>query len=285
MTPLRQRMTQDLRVRNYSPHTERIYLDMVARFARHFGKSPDLLGPEETRAYQVHLVEQKHVSWSTLNQTVCALRFLYKTTLGKDWAIEHIPFPKGVKKLPTVLSLEEVAQFLQAITNIKHRAMLMTAYGAGLRLAEVASLKVADIDSKRKVIRVQQGKGRKDRYVMLSLGLLEVLRAYWRAGRPKDWLFPGNDPDKPITRHGLHYACKKAWLRSGLKKRVSMHTLRHSFATHLLESGTDLRTIQMLLGHRALNTTAVYTHVSNLTLRSTKSPLDLLQEVVQASQA
>jgi len=280
MTPLRQRMSEDLRLRNFAPLTQRRYLDAVAKFAQYFGRSPDQLGPEHIRTYQLHLLSQQ-MSYSSLRIVVSALRFFYHVTLDREWAIEEIPYPRQPRTLPVILSLAEVAQFLSAITNLKHRAALMTAYAAGLRVSEVVNLKVTDIDSQRMVIRVQQGKGRKDRYVMLSPQLLLVLRSYWRAVRPKDWLFPG--------RHGMHLgvrmvqvACRQAHQASGLAKRVTVHTLRHSFATHLLEAGTDVRTIQLLLGHRSLATTACYTHVATTTVCATPSPLDLLAALPQA---
>jgi site-specific recombinase XerD len=269
-------MLEDMQVRNLAPKTQRTYVARVAHFAGHFGRSPELLGPAEIRTYQVYLIQEKQVSWSAFNQSVCALRFLYRHTLGKDWAVEHIPFPRQAKTLPVVLSLAEVAQFFAALRNLKHRAILMTAYAAGLRLSEVTALRVPDIDSQRMVILVCQGKGRKDRYVMLSPRLLAVLREYWRAVRPTDWLFPGRSPDRPISASAVQRACQAARRASGLGKAVTARALRHSFATHLLERGTDVRTIQVLLGHRSLQTTARYTHVSTRTVCATPSPLDRL---------
>jgi len=222
------------------------------------------------------LVHDKKVAWSTLNVVVCALRFLYRVTLGKDWAVEHIVYAKRPKTLPEVLSLEEVAEFLEPVTNIKHRAMLVTAYACGLRLMEVASLRVTDIDSKRMVLRVQHGKGNKDRYVMLSPTLLELLRESWKVVKPKEWLFPGAKPGQHITGGSLAQACSRAWKNSGLKKKVTVRTLRHTFATHLLEDGVNIRKIQVLLGHSNLSTTAIYTHVATSEICSTRSPLDLL---------
>jgi site-specific recombinase XerD len=269
-------MTEDMQVRNFSPKTQCIYLEQVTKFANHFGKSPALLGQEEIRSYQVYLVEDRRVCWSTFNQTVCALRFLYSVTLGKDWSIKHIPFPKREKKLPIVLSLQEMSQFLESISNIKHRAILMTAYSAGLRISEVAKLKIGDIDSQRMVIHIRQGKGHKDRYVMLSPRLLTLLRQYYKQVRPRDWLFPGNNLDQHICIRTVQQACHRAAKSSGISKAVTLHTLRHSFATHLLEAGADLRTIQLLLGHSSLKTTALYTHVSKSAVCATASPLDLL---------
>jgi len=285
MTPLRQRMIEDMQVRNLSPHTHYIYLYHVSRFARHFGKSPELLGPAEIHAYQVYLLQDKHVSWSSFIQSVAALRFLYRITLGKEWAIEHIPFPRKQQKLPLVLSISEMLQFFESIKNIKHRAMLMIAYAAGLRVSEVARLRVCDIDSKRMVIRVEQGKGRKDRYVMLSPALLTILRTYWKLAKPSKWLFEGNIAGQPISYKSIQRACSRVSDDSGLSKPVTMRTLRHSFATHLLEAGTDIRIIQALLGHRSLQTTARYTRVSTITIRATTSPFDqLLASTVHRAQ-
>jgi site-specific recombinase XerD len=200
-------MIEDMRVRSLSPNTQQLYVDRVAKFAQYFGKSPELLGPEDIRTYQVYLINQKRASSSMLQQTVCALRFLYRNTLGKDWAIRSIPAPKQAKKLPVVLSQDEVSRFFESLPNLKHRAFLMTAYATGLRVSEVASPRVTDIDSQRMMIRIELGKGWKDRYVMLSPNLLEVLRAYWKVARPKDWLFPGRPPIRPITRECIHQVC------------------------------------------------------------------------------
>jgi len=274
MTTLRQRMTDDLRLRNRSLRTINTYIACVAHFARHFGKSPELLGPEEIRQYQVYLVEQRHVSWSYFNQAVCALRFLYRHTLDRDWAVAHIPFPRQPRKLPVVLSQDEVIRLFDAVRSLKQRAILMTAYAAGLRLAEVTHLQVSDIDSQRMVIRVRQGKGQKDRYVMLSPTLLAVLRLYWRAERPSSWLFPSKKKqEQPINHSVVQRACHQA---AGLSKPVTVRMLRHCFATHLVETGTDIRIIQSLLGHSHISTTQIYTHVSAKTVRATESPLDLL---------
>ncbi|MBU0719137.1 MAG: site-specific integrase [Planctomycetes bacterium] len=275
MTRLRQRMLEDLRVRNYSPDTITCYLRCVANFAKHFGKSPDQLGPEQVRQYQVFLVTKKKASWAVFNQTVCALRFLYQTTLGKKWMIKHIPFPKKSKRLPGVLSRSEVAAVLAASNNLKHRAIVTTIYGGGLRTSEVCGLSVNDIDSKRMVIRVQQGKGHKDRLVMLSPKLLGLLRQYWKAYKPMHWLFPGQPRSQPLNRVSVFRICRKAGKMAKLSKPVYPHLLRHSFATHLLEAGYDVRRIQVLMGHRSLRTTVVYLHVTAETIRSTPSPLDL----------
>lgn len=277
MTSLRQRMVDDLRVRNYAPKTIDLYISSVARFARHFGKSPDKLGPEHIREYQTVLVNTKKVSWPVFNQAVCALRFFYKFTLGKPWMIEHIPFPKQERRLPVVLSPEELATFFQAVPNLKHRTVLMTMYGSGVRIAEAMALHVDDIDSRRMLIRVEQGKGRRDRYTILPPTLLESLRGYWKSFHPRPWLFPGRTPEQPLTQNAMHRAVRRIRKKAGLKKPVTTHTMRHCFATHLLEAGVDLRTIQLLLGHRSLNTSATYLHVAAGALRSDGKPIDLLE--------
>jgi integrase/recombinase XerD len=246
MSPLRRRMIEDMTVRNLSPATQRSYLHAVTKFSRYFGRSPERLGLEDVRAFQVHLVSNG-ISWPGLNQTVCALRFFYGVTLGYGEIPERIPYAREPRKLPLVLSADEVVRFLEAVPSLKTRSALTTAYAAGLRASEAVSLKVADIDSGRMVIRVEHGKGGKDRYVMLSTQLLDILRTYWRLARPTHWLFPGREESKPIDVQVLYSACRSACAAAGLAKRVTVHTLRHSFATHLLESGTDIRIIQVLL--------------------------------------
>ena len=284
MTSLRQRMLEDMQVRQLSPCTQQTYVETVARFARHFGRSPAGLGPEDIRAYQVHLTNERGLAPSSLIVAVSALRFLYRVTLRKRWAFDDgIPVPKKPRSLPVVLSPEEVVQFLDGVKAAKHHAILTTCYAAGLRISEAVRLTVSAIDSQRMVLRVAQGKGRKDRYVMLSPKLLEVLRVWWRVDRPRHWLFPGGRPEKPITRNAVQLACQRAVRRAGLAKPVSPHALRHAFAVHLLEAGTDLRTIQLLLGHRSLQTTARYLRVATSTVCSTASPLDLLPQPVPAS--
>jgi site-specific recombinase XerD len=272
-------MIEDLRIRKYSPSTIAHYVAAVARFARHFGKSPDRLGIEEIRSYQVHLVDRAKTSWSSLKILVSALRFLYKITLRRSFPIEFVPYPKKERRLPVVLSREETSRFLAAADNRKHRAILTAAYAAGLRVSEVAHLEVGDIDSQRMVIRIRQGKGRKDRYVTLSPVLLQRLRAYWKQYRPKRWLFPGQDPDRPIHVVTIQHMCQTVRRRAGLTKNVTVHTLRHTYATHLLEDGANVRTIQVLLGHSSLQTTGRYTHVATSTLASVKSPLDSLPPI------
>lgn len=274
MTPLRRRMLDDLRIRNFSPHTQKAYIRYVARFARHFGSSPDQLGPEHIRAFQVYLANAG-ASYATLTQVTSALRFLYRVTLQKDCVVERIPYPKPERHLPVVLSREDVIKLLSSPQNIKHRAILTVCYAAGMRISEATHLRVSDIDSKRMVIRIHQGKGKKDRMVPLSSTLLELLREYWRIARPTDWLFPGKKQSQPITRRSVQRVCERARKAAGLDARVTAHTLRHSFATHLLEAGTNVRTIQLLLGHASLSTTATYTQVATGDLLSTTSPLDL----------
>lgn len=276
MTALRQRMIEDLKIRNRSPRTISTYIACVANFARHFRNSPAVLGPEEIRQYQVYLVGERKVSWSYFNQVVSALRFLYRVTLEREWTISHIPYPRQPRKLPLILSPAEVQRFFATIKQLKYRAILMTAYAAGLRLSEVTHLQVADIDSQRMLIRVRQGKGQKDRYVMLSPTLLEVLRVYWRSERPRTWLFPGRQLHRPIECSSVQRACRQAGRDAGLSKPVTVRMLRHCFATHLLEAGTNMRVIQSLLGHRSLTTTQRYTYVSAETVHATVSPLDLL---------
>ena len=277
MTPLRQRMTEDMQVRNLSPHTQSTYILQILLFARHFGKSPEFLGPEEIRAYQVHLVNKKKSAPSTIKVAIAALRFLYKITLKRPWDLEEVlPSPKKPQDLPVVPSPEEVQQFLGCMKNIKHRAILTTCYAAGLRVSEAIHLKASDIDSKRMAIRVERGKGQKDRYVMLSPRLLETLKAYWHAVRPREWLFPGAIPGQPISRDAVADVCRKTSRRSGIGKALTPHSLRHAFAVHLLEAGTDVRTIQLLLGHRSLATTTKYLRIATSTVCATKSPLDAL---------
>ena len=274
-SPLRRRMIEDMTIRNLSPATQQSYLYAVSKFSLYFGRSPDRLGVEDIRAYLVHLAA-KGFAWSSVNQVGCALRFFYGVTLGQATLVEKIPHAREPRKLPTVLSAEEVARFLEAVSSLKARVALTTAYAAGLRVSEVAGLRVKDIDSQRMVIRIENGKGGKERYAMLSENLLGILRSYWRLARPAPFLFPGRSTDKAIDPASLHAACRSATNAAGLDKKVSVHVLRHSFATHLLESGTDIRIIQVLLGHSKLETTTRYAHVSTGLIASTTSPLDRL---------
>jgi len=276
-------MIEELRLRNYSPNTITVYIRCIAQFAQHFRLSPDELGPEHIRQYQLFLVQQKKVSWALFNQTVCALRFFYHHILHRDWRIEYIPYPRREDKLPVVLSPAEVAAVFEATHNLKHRTILMTIYAAGLRVSEVTHLRVSDIDSQRQVICVRQGKGRKDRQVMLSPKLLEALRIYWKSYRPRVWLFPGESPERPVSNETVWRVCHQAGEAAHLSKPISPHTLRHCFATHLLEEAIDLRRIQVLLGHRNLKTTARYLHVSNLAVRTTVSPLERLPDATDST--
>jgi integrase/recombinase XerD len=278
MTPLRQRMIEDMGIRNLAENTQSAYLQQITAYAAHFNRSPDQLGPEAIRAYQLYLLQTRMLSPSSVSVATGALRFLYKTTLKRDWSLEEMPMPKRPFRLPVILSREEVMLFLDSIDNLKHRALLTTAYAAGLRVSEATHLKVTDIDSQRMILRVDQGKGGKDRYVMLSPRLLEVLRSYWKALRPTGWLFPGDLTGQPITRGAVELACQKARRASGIHKPVTPHSLRHAFATHLLESGTDLPTIQLLLGHRSLATTSRYLKVATRTVCATLSPFDGLPQ-------
>lgn len=276
MTKLRQRMIEDMKLRNLSPNTQERYLEAVEAFAKYFWKSPEDLGPEEIRKYLLHLIEEKGVSSSHFNVTVSALRCVYDRTLKRPGIVESIPYAKREHKLPVVLSQEEVVQFFEALTSMKYRALFMTAYAAGLRTSEVIRLKIEHIDSQRSAIRVEQGKGRRDRYVMLSPRLLLVLREYWRRRKPRVWLFPGEYSGEPLAPTTVRQVFKRAWKAAGLSKKATPHTLRHSFATHLFEAGTDLRMIQVLLGHKSIATTAKYTHVAVPSVQKVASPLDSL---------
>jgi len=278
MTVLRQRMTEDMQVRNLSPQTQKKYLGQVSLFARHFGKSPDLLGPADIRAYQIYLAQERQLSASSIVVAVSAIRFFYKVTLKRDWKSEDvIPTCRTPQKLPVILSQAEVSLFLDAVGDLKHRVILTVCYAAGLRISEAVRLTPAAIDSQRMVIRVEAGKGQKDRYVMLSPKLLDILRDYWRKARPQGWLFPGRLPGQPISTNAVAESCRQARCQPGITKPVTPHSLRHAFAVHLLESGTDVRTIQLLLGHRSLNTTARYLRLATSKVCATASPLEFLQ--------
>jgi len=283
MTSLRQRMLEDMQVRNLSPLTQRAYVEHVARFARHFGRSPALLGPEEIRAYHVYLTNEKQLAPASIVITVAALRFLYMVTLQRTWSVEAvIPAPKTPQTLPVVLSPAEVVQFLDCVAAPKHRTILTTCYAAGLRISEAVRLTPPAIDSQRMVLRIDQGKGQKDRYVMLSPTLLTILRDWWRSSRSTPWIFPGDRPGEPITTRAVNRACRKAHRCCGIPKPITPHSLRHAFAVHLLEAGTDVRTIQLLLGHRSLATTARYLAIATTRVCATASPLDLLPRPVAA---
>jgi site-specific recombinase XerD len=281
MTSLRTRMTEDMQIRNLAVHTQNTYLLQVALFARHFNKSPELLGPEQIRTYQVYLTNEKKLATSSILIAISALRFLYKVTLQRHWSLDDIiPAPKKPQTLPVVLSPEEVVHFLECVESRKHRTILTTCYAAGLRISESIALTPPAIDSKRMVLRVEQGKGKKDRYVMLSPKLLTTLRDWWRLERPQHWLFPGNLPGQHITSDAVEQECQKAHAACKIPKPITPHSLRHAFAVHLLEQGTDVRTIQLLLGHRSLATTARYLRIATSKVCSTTSPLDLLPRPV-----
>jgi integrase/recombinase XerD len=278
VTHLRKMMLDELQRRNYAQNTVRAYISAVEEFAAYFRKRPDQLGPEHIRAYQVHLFRDRKLSPGTVEQRGAALRFFFVKTLRRPYLPDHIPFPKRPRRLPTVLSQDEVARLIEGASNLMHRTILMTLYSTGLRRAELCALKVADIDSQRMVIHVVQGKGSRDRDVLLSPKLLETLREYWRWIKPKTYLFPGmvNNwrADVPINHKVVWVAVKEAAQRAEITKRVSPHTLRHSFATHMLEAGADLRTIQVLLGHAKLADTTVYLHLSRRHLQAVSSPLE-----------
>ena len=266
-----------MQVRNLSPHTQTSCVQQISLFARHFHKSPEQLGPEDIRACQVYLTNERKLAPGSILIAVAALRFLYKVSLKKNSTFEEIiPAPKKPQTLPIVLSPEEVLQFLSCVRNSKHRAILTTCYAAGLHISEAVRLTIPDIDSQRMVIRIEQGKGQKHRYVMLSPKLLEILRDWWRVEKPRHWLFPGDIPGQHISKDAVEQACQKARRRCSIAKPITPHSLRHAFAVHLLESGTDVRTIQLLLGHRSLATTARCLRIATSQVCSTSSPLDLL---------
>jgi integrase/recombinase XerD len=275
LSPLRRRMIEDMTIRNFAADTQRNYLRAVKNLAIFLGRSPDTATAEDLRLFQLHLTET-HVRPPTINGTVSALRFFFTVTLDRADVAKLLTFVAEPRKIPVVLSPEEVARFLEAAPGVKYKAAFSVAYGAGLRVSEVASLKVSDIDSERMLLRVEQGKGRRDRHAMLSPVLLELLRDWWRIAHPKAWLFPGQDPLQPISTRQLNRACHAAAHMAAITKRVSPHTLRHSFATHLLEQNTDIRVIQVLLGHAKVDTTALYTHIATNTIRAVMSPLERL---------
>ena len=274
-------MLNELQRRNYSAETTRGYIHAIKQFAEFFGKSPETLGAEEIRQFQLHLLKEKKLAPGTVEGRMSALRFLYKKTLKRrDIAYDDLVFPKVPRKLPVVLSPEEITRMIEAAPNLMHRTILMVLYATGIRRAEASLLKVSDIDSQRMMIRVDRGKGGRSRDVPLSPALLETLREYWRWRKPKIYLFPSRDPrrgpEQPITDKMVWIACQEAARQAGLSKRITPHTLRHSWATHLLEAGTDLRTIQVLLGHGDLETTAQYLHLSQRHLQTVANPLESL---------
>jgi integrase/recombinase XerD len=287
MTPLRQRMVEDMQLRNLGTETQRAYVHYITGLARFYQTSPEQLSLEEIREYQLYLINERRYSPESVNAFVSAAKFLYNTTLETPWPETALPRCRVPQRLPVVLSANETHEFFQHVCTIRDRAALMTAYGAGLRVSEVVALQVGDIDSQRMLIRVRQGKGKKDRYAMLSPRLLEVLRCWWRsqhpAGQrhitsPENWLFPGWRKGRHMNTESLQTVCREAARAAGLSKRVTVHTLRHSFATHMLENGTDIRLIQALLGHSQIDTTARYAAVSPHAIARVCSPLDRLGE-------
>jgi len=277
MTPLRKRMTEELQLRNFSEVTIKTYVRVVQRFAKHFGKSPEKLGAEQVRQYLLHLLNDKGDAWGTLQVNRAALKFLYVKVLKQPWFDEEIAKPKKRPRLPTVLSPEEITRMLDRTTNLKHWTVLATFYATGLRSRELRLLKVSDIDSARMILHVREGKGRVPREIGLSPVLLQRLRIYWRWRKPKEWLFPSKQrPGYPMDQKAVWSLCQNAARRAGINKHVTPHVFRHSFATHQLEAGVDLRTIQVILGHADIQTTARYLRVSTQRIRATPSPLDSL---------
>jgi site-specific recombinase XerD len=276
MTKLREQFKRDLELKNFSPNTQETYLKHAVAFSKFHNKSPELLGTEEIKNYLHHLIAEKNASKSYVNQAYSSLKFLYDTTLNRGWEMEKIPRAKKEQKLPQVLSQKEVKSILATIKNTKHKAILTTIYAAGLRVSEAVSLKISDIDSLNMQIKVRQGKGRKDRLTLLSNGNLMVLRDYFKYFKPKNWLFPGEDRDKHLSTRSVERIMKEAVKKAGITKPVTVHTLRHSFATHLLESGVDIYYIQRLLGHSNIKSTSIYLHMTNIKLKEIKSPFDTL---------
>jgi integrase/recombinase XerD len=293
MTPLRKRMLEDMQLRNLSPETQRSYVHYISGLARFYQTSPEHLGLEEIREYQLYLIDVRRYSPESVNSFVAAAKFLYNVTLETPWPEGVLPRARVPQKLPVVLSTVEIDEFFRHVCTIRYRAALMTAYGAGLRVSEVVALRIGDIDSNRMLIRVRQSKGGKDRYAMLSPRLLEVLRCWWRSQMqprrpkpsPEDWLFPGVRRGRHMNTESLQTVCREAARLAGIGKRVTVHTLRHSFATHMLEGGTDIRLIQALLGHGSIQTTTRYAAVSPNAIAHASSPLDRVAGRKQTSRA
>ena len=281
MTHLRKMMLEELQRRNYSQTTVRAYLKIVEDFAKHFHKAPDQLGADEIRSYQVYLLKEKKLGARTVGHWTAALRFFFCKTLKRNYPVEEVPYPKAPRRLPNILTQEEAVRLIDSASNLFHRTMLMTLYSTGIRRAELCRLKVEDIDSKRMILHIRQGKKNRDRDVPLSPKLLETLREYWQWMRPKTYLFPGTKDgwraDKPVTTKVPWEACREAAERAGITKRVAPHLLRHSFATHLVEGGADLPTVQLLLGHSDLKATSIYLHLSERHLKAAGTPLDKLE--------
>jgi integrase/recombinase XerD len=276
MSELRNKMKTDLELRGYSPITVKYYIREVSRFAKHFNKSPELLGEDEIREYLHYCITEKQLSEGTVNYTHSALKFFYTKTLGRNWNMEKLARMKEGRKLPAVLSQSEVKAIFNATDNLKHKAILMTIYGAGLRVSEAANLKISDIDSKNMQIFIRQDKGKKDRYSLLSKNNLDILREYWKRYKPTEYLFPGKNNNNPVSVRTIQKIFEHSAQKAGIKKEASVHTLKHSFATHLLEAGTDICYIQRLLGHTNINTTTIYLHLRRMDLMSIKSPLETL---------
>ena len=276
MSPLRQRMLDDMCLRHFAKNTVRAYLNAVEQFTRHFMRSPDQLTADDARQFLLYLVQDRHMSWSSYNVIRAGLLFFFRITLGREITIGFIPCARRRRRLPTVLSKEEVLRLFSAARNHKHRVMMMILYGAGLRVSELCGLCVKDIDSSRMVLRIRQGKGNKERYAKLSPQLLNVLREYYREYKPADWLFPGRIAGQPITRMNVGKLFESVRKRAGLGKNITPHTLRHSYASHMLDAGADLRTIQVLLGHQSITSTAIYMHVSQAKVQAAPNPLDNL---------
>ncbi len=276
METYREQMQRDMVLRNLSPKTQYLYHNAARGLEDHFGRPPDQLTEDEVKSFLLSIVQVRKLSQSSLKITYSALRFLYETTLGKGWVMDRIPYPKTVKALPRILTKSEIQKIFDATVSLKQKVMLMVTYSAGLRISETARLRITDIDSARMLLRVAQGKGNQDRYTLLSQTALDTLRAYWKEYRPKNWLFPKDtSPDDHVPIDTIRQTFKRAKSEAAITKPASCHTLRHSFATHLLEAGTDLHTIQLLLGHSSIRTTTVYLHVSNKSLAKIVSPLDL----------
>ena len=280
MTHLRQMMLDELQRRNYAQSTVEAYISALREFAAYFKRPPDQLGPEHIRQFQLYLIRERKLATNTVQQRMAAIQFFFARTLKRPYLRQDFPYPKGPRRLPVILSQEEVTRLIDSASNLSHRAILMTLYSTGVRRAELVQLKLADIDSRRMVIHVRQGKGRKDRDVPLSPKLLETLREYWRWARPKSYLFPGQPgkrgTDVPLTAKAVWHACHGAAQRAGIPKKISPHSLRHAYATHLLESGADLHTIQLLLGHADIKHTTVYLHLSQRHLHAVTNPLESL---------
>jgi site-specific recombinase XerD len=279
MGKLQEQMKADLFLKRYSPHTIRAYLHCIRNFAKYFMRPPAEMGETEVRQFILHLAQERKVSASVHTTHVTALKFLYRITLRRPEVVQHLPYPKRPKTLPNVLTLQEVLALFRAIQSAKYKAILALAYGAGLRISEVCTLKPTDIDSRRMLIHVRRGKGNRDRYVLLGETMLTLLREYYQTARRKgDYLFPGQKPQNPLTPAAIRKVLIKVAVKAGLSKKITPHTLRHSFATHLLETGYDLRIVQTLLGHASIQTTQRYTHITDRLLSLTRSPLDLIQK-------